>query len=43
METDVDSVEGKASVFSQVNPLYEDNMKLKESDRYDFQHSGESD
>ncbi|XP_039521727.1 macrophage receptor MARCO-like isoform X2 [Pimephales promelas] len=39
METDVDSVEGQASVFSQANPLYEDNMRLNEAERYDFQYN----
>uniref|UniRef100_A0A673H783 Macrophage receptor MARCO-like n=1 Tax=Sinocyclocheilus rhinocerous TaxID=307959 RepID=A0A673H783_9TELE len=39
METDVDEIDGKASVFSQANPLYNNNMKLCEADRYDFQHS----
>uniref|UniRef100_A0A672T7C6 Macrophage receptor MARCO-like n=1 Tax=Sinocyclocheilus grahami TaxID=75366 RepID=A0A672T7C6_SINGR len=39
METDVDEIDGKASVFSQENPLYNNTMKLYEADRYDFQHS----
>ncbi|CAM4607862.1 unnamed protein product [Leuciscus chuanchicus] len=39
METEVDTIEGKASVFSQANPLYDNNMKLFEAERYDFQHS----
>lgn len=42
METKVDEVEGKASVFSQENPMYDSNMKLYQTDRYDFQHSGET-
>lgn len=42
METEVDTIEGKASIFSQENPLYGNNMKLYEAERYDFQHSGES-
>ncbi|XP_059355543.1 macrophage receptor MARCO-like [Carassius carassius] len=39
METNVDELEGKASVFSHANPLYDNTMKLYEADRYDFQHS----
>lgn len=39
METDLDEIDGKASVFSQANPLYDNTMKLYEADRYDFQHS----
>ncbi|XP_057192358.1 macrophage receptor MARCO isoform X2 [Triplophysa rosa] len=39
METKVDEVEGKATVFSQENPVYDSNMKLYQADRYDFQHS----
>ncbi|XP_009302680.1 macrophage receptor MARCO isoform X5 [Danio rerio] len=39
METEVDDFPGKASIFSQVNPLYSNNMKLCEAERYDFQHS----
>ncbi|XP_073702204.1 uncharacterized protein marco [Garra rufa] len=39
METDLDNIDGKASVFSQANPLYDNTMKLYEADRYDFQHS----
>uniref|UniRef100_A0A671R862 Macrophage receptor MARCO-like n=1 Tax=Sinocyclocheilus anshuiensis TaxID=1608454 RepID=A0A671R862_9TELE len=38
METDVDEIDGKASVFSQENPFYNNTMKLYEADRYDFQH-----
>ncbi|XP_050975549.1 macrophage receptor MARCO [Labeo rohita] len=39
METDIDTFDGKASVFSQANPLYDNTMKLYEADRYDFQQS----
>ncbi|XP_077077582.1 macrophage receptor with collagenous structure [Siphateles boraxobius] len=39
METEVDTFEGQASVLSQANPLYDNNMKLFEAERYDFQHS----
>ncbi|XP_026128404.1 macrophage receptor MARCO [Carassius auratus] len=39
METNVDALEGKASVFSHANPLYDNTMKLYEAERYDFQHS----
>lgn len=39
METEVDDFTGKASIFSQANPLYNNNMKLCEAERYDFQHS----
>ncbi len=42
METDLDEIDGKASVFSQANPLYDNTMKLYEADRYDFQHSGKT-
>ncbi|XP_043105625.1 macrophage receptor MARCO [Puntigrus tetrazona] len=39
METNVDEIDAKASVFSQANPLYDNTMKLHEADRYDIQHS----
>lgn len=39
METQVDEVEEKATVFSQENPLYDNSMKLYQADRYDFQQS----
>uniref|UniRef100_A0A8C1SPZ0 Macrophage receptor MARCO-like n=2 Tax=Cyprinus carpio TaxID=7962 RepID=A0A8C1SPZ0_CYPCA len=39
METNVDEIDGKTSVFSKANPLYDNTMKLHEADRYDFQHS----
>uniref|UniRef100_A0A673I0B1 Macrophage receptor MARCO-like n=1 Tax=Sinocyclocheilus rhinocerous TaxID=307959 RepID=A0A673I0B1_9TELE len=39
METDVDKIDGQASVLSQANPLYDNTMKLYEADCYDFQHS----
>uniref|UniRef100_A0A8C1GDU2 SRCR domain-containing protein n=1 Tax=Cyprinus carpio TaxID=7962 RepID=A0A8C1GDU2_CYPCA len=39
METDVDTIDGEAYVFSQAKPLYNNTMKLHEADRYDFQHS----
>ncbi|XP_051762660.1 macrophage receptor MARCO [Ctenopharyngodon idella] len=39
METEVDRIEGKASLFSQANPLYDNNMKLFEAERYEFQTS----
>ena len=42
METEVDTIEGQASVFSQANSLYDNNMKLFEAEHYDFQQSGES-
>lgn len=41
METEVDEVEGKATVFSHENPLYNNSMKLYQAERYDFQQSGE--
>lgn len=42
METEVDRIEGKASLVSHANPLYDNNMKLFEAERYEFQQSGES-
>ncbi len=42
METMVDEIDGKVSVLSQANPLYDNTMKLYEADRYDFQHSGKT-
>lgn len=42
METNVDEIDGKTSVFSKANPLYDNTMKLHEADRYDFQHSGKT-
>lgn len=37
----MDELEGKDTVFSQENPVYDSNMKLYQPDRYVFQHSGE--
>ncbi|KAA0716149.1 Lysyl oxidase -like protein 4 [Triplophysa tibetana] len=39
METKVDEVEGKDTIFNQENPVYDSNMKLCQPERYDFQHS----
>ncbi len=38
----MDEIDGKVSVLSQANPLYDNTMKLYEADRYDFQHSGKT-
>ncbi|XP_051565767.1 macrophage receptor MARCO [Myxocyprinus asiaticus] len=39
METEVDTFDGKATILSQANPLYNNTMKLFEADHYDVQHS----